>query len=365
MRIGVIGAGQLGQMLGEAGKEMGIECRFIDPSESPPAASVGSVIRKPFDDPEALAALASDCDVVSFEFENVPVEALHAIEDVVAVYPPPAALAIAQDRLLEKQLFDELGISLPTYRAVDSLQDLKQAVADLGCPCVVKTRRFGYDGKGQFVIREERQVDQAWAELGDRPLIVESFVAFDYEVSVIGVRNPTGEIAVWPLSQNEHAEGILRTSQSPVDNPALIERASEYMNRMLQHLDYVGVLALELFVAGDALLANEFAPRVHNSGHWTIEGATTSQFTNHLLAITGQAPGSTQSIGYAGMINLIGDIPACASGMATGSVSLHDYGKAPRPGRKLGHITIVAESASERDRLVSQITHSVTQSTSL
>jgi 5-(carboxyamino)imidazole ribonucleotide synthase len=363
MRIGVIGAGQLGQMLGDAGNEMGMECRFIDPSDSPPAARAGSVIRKAFDDPEALAKLAADCDVVTFEFENVPVQALHAIEDLVPVFPPPAALAIAQDRLLEKHLFDELSIPLPAYRPIDSLQDLQEAVVDLGTPAVVKTRRFGYDGKGQFVIHDTRQVEQAWAELGGQPLILEGFVAFDFEVSVIGVRNPKGEIAIWPLTRNEHADGILRISRSPVDDPALAERASAYMDRILNHLDYVGVLALELFVAGDKLLANEFAPRVHNSGHWTIEGAATSQFKNHLLAITGQTPGPTHCAGHAGMVNLIGTIPANAAGTAKSGVNLHDYGKAPRPGRKLGHITVVAESEAERDRLIGEVDKSVTQCT--
>jgi 5-(carboxyamino)imidazole ribonucleotide synthase len=360
MRIGVIGAGQLGQMLGDAAKELGFECRFIDPSESPPAASTGTVIQKPFDDPQALAELAADCDVVTYEFENVPVAALHAIASAVPVYPPPAALAIAQDRLNEKRLFDELDIPLPGYRTIGSLQDLQQAASDLGLPIIVKTRRFGYDGKGQFVIRDLQQINDAWDELGSQPLIAEAWVAFDFEVSVIGVRNTLGDIAIWPLTQNEHADGILRSSRSPVDNPALFERASAYMQRMLEHLDYVGVLALELFVVNDELLANEFAPRVHNSGHWTIEGAATSQFTNHLLAITGQGPGPTACAAYVGMINLIGEIPRAAGIFDDNRISLHDYGKTPRPGRKLGHITIVAESAAKRDELLDQISKSVT-----
>ena len=363
MRIGIIGAGQLGQMLGNAARELGYECRFIDPSKSPPAASTGTVIQKPFDDPQALAELAADCDVVTYEFENVPVGALHAIASSVPVYPPPGALAIAQDRLNEKRLFDELDIPLPGYRTIDSLQDLQQAASDLGLPIVVKTRRFGYDGKGQFVIRDLQQINDAWDALGSQPLIAEAWVAFDYEVSVIGVRNTLGDIAIWPLTQNEHADGILRNSRSPVDNPELFERASSYMQRMLEHLDYVGVLALELFVVKDELLANEFAPRVHNSGHWTIEGAATSQFTNHLLAITGQAPGSTACSAHVGMINLIGEMPDTAGNSSISDdsrISLHDYGKTPRPGRKLGHITIVAESAAERDELLHQVSESVT-----
>ncbi len=363
MRIGVIGAGQLGQMLGNAAKELGFECRFVDPSESPPAASTGEVIRKPFDDPEALAGLAADCDVVTYEFENVPVDALRAIASSVPVYPPPAALAIAQDRLREKRLFDELDIPLPDYRAVESLQDLQHAVSDLGFPIVVKTRCFGYDGKGQIVIRDLQEVSEAWDELAGQALIAEAWVAFDYEVSVIGVRNSLGDVAIWPLTQNEHADGILRNSRSPIDNPGLFERASAYLHRMLEHLDYVGVLALELFVVNDTLLANEFAPRVHNSGHWTIEGADTSQFTNHLLAITGQTPGSTACPAHVGMVNLIGEIPDTARVSDDSRIKLHDYGKTPRPGRKLGHITIVAKSATERDKLLRQISEIVTGST--
>ncbi len=343
MRIGIIGAGQLGQMLSIAAKDLGIECRLIEA-----------------DDMDALSRLASDCDVVTYEFENVPVEALLAIADQVQVYPPPEALRIAQDRLYEKRLFEEVQIPLPAYRRIDSLADLQDAISTLGLPVVVKTRRFGYDGKGQIVIREPADAELAWAKLGKHPLIAEAWVPFDYEVSVIGARNPDGDIVIWPLTQNEHVDGILRTSRSPIDSPSIVERASSYIVRLLHHLDYVGVLALELFVTGDGLLANEFAPRVHNSGHWTIEGAETSQFANHLLAITGQVPRATTCTGHAGMINLIGTIPTAASDFGDPHVSLHDYGKAPRPGRKLGHITVVAESAAERDNLLVKISQNVT-----
>lgn len=363
MRIGIIGAGQLGQMLGTAAQDLGFECRFIDPSDSPPAGSTGAVIRKAFDDPDALAQLAADCDVVTYEFENVPVEALHAIADVVPVYPPPSALAIAQDRLHEKRLFDELDIPLPGYRVIDSRQDMQAAAADLGLPMVIKTRRFGYDGKGQVVIRDLQQIDAVWDQLGKQPLVAEAWVAFDYEVSIIGVRNAQGAVAIWPLTQNKHVDGILHSSRSPVENHGLFERASAYINRMLSHLDYVGVLALELFVCNDALLANEFAPRVHNSGHWTIEGADTSQFTNHLLAITGQSPASTACSGHAGMLNLVGEIPAAARQFEDERISLHDYDKTPRPGRKLGHITVLAASAAERDDLLQTVAEIVTGST--
>jgi len=349
MRIGIIGAGQLGQMLGFAARDLGIECRFIDPSESPPAADVGEVTRRPFDDPEALATLAADCDVVTYEFENVPVEALLQISERVAIYPPPDALRHAQDRLAEKRLFDSLQIPLPKYRAVDSKQDLQDAVDEIGLPLVVKTRRFGYDGKGQFVVRSADDVDAAWRTLGLQPLIVEEWVPFDYEVSAIGVRNVSGDIATYPLTRNEHADGILHLSRAPVEAPELAALAEYYVGELLTHLNYVGVLALELFVADGHLLVNEFAPRVHNSGHWTIEGAATSQFTNHLLAVTDQPLGSTACRGHAGMLNLVGEIPDAARALPAADCWLHDYGKAARAGRKLGHITVVAATADERD----------------
>ena len=359
MRIGIIGAGQLGQMLGFAARDLGIECCFVDPSESPPAAACGEVIQAPFDDPAALARLASTCDVVTYEFENVPVDALRAIGDGVPVYPPADALRHAQDRLDEKLLFGRLGIPVPQYHAIDTRDNLDAALDRLGLPMVVKTRRLGYDGKGQFVVREQADLERAWAMLGTVALIAEQWVDFDYEVSCIGVRNVRGDIAIYPLSRNVHRDGILSTSRSPVDAAALVDKADDYVRRLLTHLDYVGTLALELFVRDAELLANEFAPRVHNSGHWSIEGSETSQFENHLRAITNAPLGSTASRGHAGMINLIGEIPQAARALEHGV--LHDYGKAPRPGRKLGHITVTARNGEERDALLDIIERSVTQ----
>ncbi len=358
MRIGIIGAGQLGQMLGYAARDLGVECCFLDPSDAPPAADCGEVIQRPFDDADALARLAAECDVITYEFENVPVAALHRIEGKVPVYPPAAALRHAQDRLDEKRLFDQLDIPLPGYRTVDTREDILDAINDLGLPVVIKTRRLGYDGKGQSVIRTLDDVDKAWKAVGGSPLIAEQWVSFDYEVSAIGARNVDGDIVIYPLSRNVHEDGILRTSCSPVDAARLAERAETYVQRLLGHLNYVGVLALELFVCDDDLMANEFAPRVHNSGHWTIEGSATSQFENHLRAVLNRPLGSTESLGHAGMVNLIGSIPDAARALKHGV--LHDYGKAPRPGRKLGHITVTAESAAERDALVDIIKQNVT-----
>ncbi len=358
MKIGIIGAGQLGQMLGFAAAELGHKCYYLDPSESPPASVIGPVIQAPFDDRVALAVLADKCDVLTYEFENVPVEALVDIADLVPVYPPLTALKNSQDRLSEKQLFQRLGIPLPEYRVIESAEDLAAAAESLGLPMVVKTRRMGYDGKGQCVVREAAETETAWAELGSNKLIAEEWVPFDFEVSAIGVRNINGDFAAYCLTQNEHAGGILQQSRAPVADRGLTEQAVSYMRRMLDHLDYVGVLALELFVVGDSLLANEFAPRVHNSGHWTIEGAETSQFANHILAITDASPGPTTSRDHAGMLNLIGEIPAAARELQ--GAHLHDYGKTPRPGRKLGHITVVGASPSERDRLLTAIGDCVT-----
>ena len=355
MRVGIIGAGQLGQMLGFAAQRLGITCRFLDPAEKPPAADAGEVLRRPFDDADAFAALAADCDVITYEFENVPVEALLTIAGRVPVLPPPEALRSAQDRLAEKRLFDELQIPLPRYRAVDSLDDLRAAVDTIGLPLVLKTRRLGYDGKGQYLVKTREDIDAAWRELGGAALIAEEWLDFDFEVSAIGVRSAGGEFVMYPLTHNEHVGGILHRSRAPVDAPALEEKARAYVRAMLDRLDYVGVLALELFVSGDRLLANEFAPRVHNSGHWTIEGAATSQFENHLRAITNLPLGPTACRGHAGMLNLIGDIPPAARRLATPGCRLHDYGKSPREGRKLGHITVVADSAAERDERLLQV----------
>ncbi len=355
MRIGIIGAGQLGQMLGIAARALGHECLFLDPSENPPASSVGEVIRAPFDDPSGLAEVAARSDVITYEFENVPVDALRELEKSIDVFPPLDALEQAQDRLLEKRLFESLDIPLPAFCPIDSVEDLERAASEIGLPLVVKTRRFGYDGKGQFVLRSIDDCDTAVEQLGGRGLIAEAWVPFDFEVSVIGVRSRDGEIAVWPLTENRHDNGILSISRAPQVDQALENQADDFVRRMLEQLDYVGVLALELFVADGQLLANEFAPRVHNSGHWTIEGAVTSQFANHILAVAGARPGATDARGYAGMRNLIGDIPAAVRQLDMPGATLHDYGKSPRAGRKLGHVTVVAESAAQRDEMLERI----------
>lgn len=358
MKIGVIGAGQLGLMLGEAAERLGLECEFLDPAASPPAARVGACRQAAYDDIDALRSLADDCDVLTYEFENVPVDALARLGDA-TVYPPLPALSAAQDRLSEKRLFKQLSIPLPGYFAVETRADLDDAIAEVGLPLVLKTRRLGYDGKGQAVIRSEADCERAWHELGGRPLIAEAFVAFDFEVSVIAARSRDSDIVVYPLTKNTHADGILDTSVAPLENRRLETLAADYAHRLLDHLDYVGTLALELFVCGDDLLANEFAPRVHNSGHWTIEGCEASQFENHMRAVVGLPLAEPVCVGHAGMQNLIGSIPDALRSDA--GAHFHDYGKSERAGRKLGHVTVVAETADIRDRNLDRIAAIVTE----
>jgi len=349
-RVGIIGAGQLGQMLGQAGKSLGIDCIFLDPSANPPAQSTGQVIRRPFDDTEGLCELASRVDVLSYEFENVSVSALESSEDEIDIFPPPAALRYAQDRLIEKQLFQSLDIPVASFKPVDSESDLANAADEIGFPIVLKMRRLGYDGKGQVVIRDRDGLQDAWRQLGTTPLIAEEMIDFDCEVSVIGARNAGGDIVTYALTENVHESGILRTSKSAAGSPALNQLAKKYHTDLATQLEYVGILSLELFVVGDTLLANEFAPRVHNSGHWTIEGSATSQFENHLRAVANMALGDPSATGYAAMVNLIGCIPADLELIRTAGFHPHDYGKDARPGRKLGHITCVAQSADARDQ---------------
>jgi len=351
-RIGIVGAGQLGMMLGEAAGAVGAECRFLDPGNSPPAARVGDVIQGDYDDAAKLGELAEWADVITYEFENVPVDAVAAVTDRCPVYPPPLALEKAQDRLEEKQLFDSLGIPTSPFRNVESEAELERAVDELGLPLVFKTRRFGYDGKGQAVVKVESGLQGLWQSLGEVPLIAEKFVDFDREVSIIGTRSVSGSVAHYPLSENAHREGILRVSTAPYDDDRLHRLAVDYHERMLEALDYVGTLTLDLFVVGNALVANEFAPRVHNSGHWSIEGAACSQFENHLRAVLDQPLGDPVPNGHVAMINVIGKMPDGLSAPGLPAYYLHDYGKSPRAGRKLAHLTLVRDG---RDELISDL----------
>ncbi len=346
MKIGILGGGQLARMLALAGYPLGQTFSVLDPGVNVCSAAVAEQLQGDYVDQKLLAQLAEQTDVVSYEFENVPATAVAFLAGKVPVYPPQLALATAQDRLKEKTLFRELGINTPAFAAVNSLEELAQAMPQIGWPAVIKTRSEGYDGKGQAVLHQADDLASAWQALAGVPALVEAFVPFEREFSIIAVRGTTGEVVCYPLTENTHRNGTLRLSIArPGD--AMQARAVEYAERILGRLNYVGVLTLELFQAGDSLLANEFAPRVHNSGHWTQDGAITCQFENHLRAISGLPLGATDTIGHAAMVNLIGDIPAIETVLANRHAHLHLYGKTERPGRKVGHINICAPSEQQ------------------
>jgi len=344
--IGILGGGQLGYMLALAGYPLGLHFRFLDPSPEAPVGRIAQRVTADYTDHAALEKFSSGLELVTYEFENVPVEAAKFLAQRVPVYPPPAALEAAQDRLSEKTLFQRLGISTTEFLPVSKPSEFEAAVKQLGLPAVLKTSRMGYDGKGQWILRSEEDVARAKSELPKVQLILERFVPFTRELSVLAVRSGNGETAFYPLVENHHRDGILRLSLAPA--PALdsrIQRSAENVaRRVLESLQYVGVLAIEFFEHEGRLLANEMAPRVHNSGHWTIEGAVTSQFENHLRAVLGMPLGSTGAAGYCAMVNLIGDLPDSAEVLAVPDAHLHLYGKVPRPGRKLGHVTLRAAS---------------------
>jgi 5-(carboxyamino)imidazole ribonucleotide synthase len=346
-------------MLALAGYPLGMRFRFLDPAPDSPAGHLAEHIAAPYDDRAALERFAAGLDVVTYEFENVPDEAARYLSARLPVYPPPAALSVSQDRLTEKTFFREHGIPTPDFVPVNKLDDLRAGLERVGAPAVLKTRRFGYDGKGQAVVRSAGGAADAWEVLGagERPLILEAFVAFRRELSVLALRGRDGETAFYPLVENHHREGILRLSLAPAPDltPELQALAEDYAGRALDALGYVGVLAIELFEVDGGLMANEMAPRVHNSGHWTIEGAETSQFENHLRAVAGLPLGSTAPRGHSAMVNIIGTLPDAAAVLAVEGAHLHLYGKEPRAGRKLGHITVRGDDAArvmERARVV-------------
>jgi 5-(carboxyamino)imidazole ribonucleotide synthase len=357
VKVGILGGGQLGRMLALAGYPLGFRFRFLDPAADAPAGHLAELVVAPYDDPAGLERFAAGLDVATYEFENVPAAAAAYLTDHVVVFPPRRALEVGQDRLAEKECFRSLGIPTSPFRAVDDLEGLRRAVEELGLPAVLKTRRLGYDGKGQYVLREPADIDRAWEAIGGVPLLLEGFVAFDRELSILAVRGRDGATAFYPLVENRHEEGILRLTTAPAPglDPALQRAAETLAGRVLAEFDYVGVLAIELFQRGDELLANELAPRVHNSGHWTIEGAETSQFENHLRAICGLPLGATAPRGHVAMINLIGTIPDAAAVLAIPGAHLHLYGKAPRPRRKVGHVTVLADDPETLRRRVEAV----------
>jgi len=344
LRIGCLGGGQLGRMLALAGLPLGLRFTFLEPLEGAAAAAVGRQLVGPYDDRDLLLQLGSESDLVTFEFESVPESSAHLLAQSSPVFPPPRALAVSQDRLLEKRLFRKLGIETASYAEVGSRAELPKA-AEVGFPALLKTRRLGYDGRGQRLVTEASQLELAWGELGQVPSILERLVPFQRELSVVCVRASGGESAAYPLVQNYHREGILRLTLAPAPelNPDLQREAVTIAASILEELEYVGVLAVELFQVDGRLVANEIAPRVHNSGHWTMDGAACSQFENHLRAGLGWPLGDTASTGYTAMVNLLGEEPDVGELLSLPGAHLHLYGKAPRPLRKIGHLNIVGQ----------------------
>jgi 5-(carboxyamino)imidazole ribonucleotide synthase len=347
-RVGIVGAGQLGRMLALAGYPLGIDCTLLDAGEDTPGAQVAAGVIGDLNDPQALGRLAEQVDVLTLEIENVAVPALESLHGRIEIYPPPKAVAAAQDRLAEKTLFRSLGIPTAEFVAIDSVADAERATA-LGWPVILKTRRLGYDGRGQQRVSSVAELASVWREQGAVPSIAEAVVPFEREVSLIGVQGANGERAFYPLSENLHRNGILARSVAPYSDTSLQRQAEAWLTAIMASLDYRGVLTVEFFVSRDGLVANEMAPRVHNSGHWTIEGAETSQFENHLRAVLGWPLGDTSARGHAAMLNLLGRLPPRETILRTPGAHLHDYGKTPRPGRKVGHCTIVD---ADRGRLL-------------
>lgn len=351
--IGVLGGGQLARMLALAGAPLGLRFLVVDTADDACAAQVAPLLRADWRDFDRLADFASRVDVATFDFENVPADTARWLTEHVSVFPNPRALATSQDRLAEKTLFRRIGLDTPAFEAVDSRDDLARAVERIGAPSILKTRRLGYDGKGQFRLKSPADADAAWAAIGGAPSILEAFVPFERELSVIAVRSREGEFRTYPLTQNWHADGILSASLAPAPHSdALAPLAFAHAKRIAEELDYVGTFALELFVRDGRLLGNEMAPRVHNSGHWTIEGAPASQFENHLRAVLGLPLGDTSALDIHVMLNWVGELPPPMPILAEPRAHWHDYGKSARPGRKVGHATVCARGAGEmRERL--------------
>lgn len=361
--VGILGGGQLARMLALSGAPLGLRFLVMDTAPDACAGQYVPMLVGDYRDEAMLAQFAQQVDVVTFDFENVPAESAQWLSERVAVFPNPRALAVAQDRLAEKTLFRDLGIPVPHFAPIASREELDAAIAQIGVPCILKTRRLGYDGKGQFRIRESvdsgdmpasapADADAAWNALGAQAqtvgLILEAFVPFERELSVVAVRGRDGEFRTWPLTENWHVDGVLSASLAPAQVDAeLAATAFGHARRLAESLDYVGVFALELFCRDGRLLANELAPRVHNSGHWTIEGSETSQFENHLRAVLGLPLGDTRMLGQACMLNWVGDLPEPLGVLRESGGHWHDYGKSPRVGRKVGHATLRADFTND------------------
>lgn len=345
--IGILGGGQLGRMLSVAASRLGYRCHIYEPGAAPAGDVAHSVTTAPYEDEAALRRFAEAVDVITYEFENVPTSALDLLESIRPIRPNRRALAISQDRISEKSFLNDLGLQTAPWAQVNSEADLRAAVEKLGLPAILKTTRLGYDGKGQVKLTAAADIPSAWASMNDAPCVLEGFVAFDREVSVIAARSIDGQVACFDPGENVHREGILRTTTVPARlSPAQRSDAILLAARILNALDYVGVMGVELFVTPQGLLVNEIAPRVHNSGHWTQQGCTVDQFEQHIRAVTGLPLGDGNRYADVVMENLIGDdvlrVPDLLKARDT---AVHLYGKgAPRPGRKMGHVNRITRT---------------------
>ncbi len=363
MTVGILGGGQLGRMLILAGVPLGLRFRVLDPAKEAATDAVAERVTGEYEDYAALAEFVRGVDSVTYEFENVPVATARWLAERVPVFPPPAALEVAQDRVIEKEFFRRLGIPVPEFRGVADCNEYNAALYAIGLPAVLKTCRFGYDGKGQATLRTPADADAAWNLLGGRPLVLEQMIPFERELSLVAVRDRNGDTVAYPLVQNEHSSGILVTSVAPADGIGTLQsEAEELAERVLTALDYVGTLAIEFFDVGGRLVANEMAPRVHNSGHWTIDGAVTSQFANHLRAGVGLPLGDPMAHSQCAMRNLIGSLPPPAAVLAIPGAHWHDYGKSPRAGRKVGHVTMTAPDSMTLQARLSCLDSALTRS---
>lgn len=372
--IGILGGGQLGMMLAAAALPLGYRCVFLEDAPNCPASLYGQVFSS-----EQLEDFIDAADVFTLEFENTPAETVARLKQLSesgkkqGMFPPPQALEVAQDRLSEKSLFNELDIKTVPFMSVSSKAELKAASDQLGLPLVLKTSRGGYDGKGQFVVKTEADITEAWKTLGDAvsgkgnltptpaPLIAEGFINFSREVSIIATRAQDGSIRTYDLVENNHHTGILATSHAPaVGTSHLLPEAKKAIETLMTHLDYVGTMALELFVSKDengkdVILANEIAPRVHNSGHWSIEGAVTSQFENHVRAVVGLPLGDTDNVYPSVMVNVLGEYPKLADVLAIDGAHYHTYHKEERPDRKIAHITLMPNDVAKLEGALEQL----------
>lgn len=344
--IGILGGGQLGRMLSVAASRLGFQCHIFEPGANPPAGHVAArVYTASYEDEDALREFAQNVDVITYEFENIPTSALDLLETIKSVLPRRNALAVSQDRIAEKEFLADLGLGLAPFANIEKPEHLESAAQNVGAPSILKTRRFGYDGKGQVRIKDTDAVAQAWDELGNTPCVLEGFVDFEREISVIGARSQSGEVVCFEPGENVHKKGILDTTTLPAQiSNSLKMDAVLLAGRILNALDYVGVMGVELFVSGNTLLVNEIAPRVHNSGHWTQDACVIDQFEQHIRAIAGWPLGDGARHSDVVMTNLIGkdvlDVDALSK---DASVGLHLYGKAEvKEGRKMGHVNKIA-----------------------